>query len=145
MVETLLALFFLGFVFFVAFAISQLVEMRTLLDHAAARAARARTVGFNSFMCQKAAKVAMIPIAGERLLPEGAADEVSLVPIYLESDSPGRAAAILDYERWHSSRLDLGDGLSIDARVRMGLDFLWIEGRSRIESHYPLYMVHGGG
>ena len=143
MIETVLALVFLTFVFFAAFTLSQMLQARTLLDHAAARAARARAVGLSNFMCTKSARVAMIPVAGERLWPAGAVDEVARVPIYMESEHAARAAAILDYDRWHATELELDEGNAIDARMRMRADGWSMDGAARIESHYPLYMVHG--
>lgn len=143
MIETVLALIFLTLIFFVAFLFSQMLQARTLLDHAAARAARARAVGLSNFMCTKSARVAMIPVAGKRLWPAGAVDEMARVPIYMESEHGARAAAILDYDRWHTTDLELDEGDTIDARVRMRADGWSMDGSAQIESHYPLYMVHG--
>jgi hypothetical protein len=57
-------------VFFGLFQVSQLAAAREVLYHAAARGARAKTVGFNRFMVSKAIHVAAIPNAGLMLEPE---------------------------------------------------------------------------
>jgi len=145
MVETILALVFLTVVFFTAFSLSQMLQARTVLDHAAARAARARAVGFNEFMCLKSARAAMIPVAGARLWPAAdAVDEAARVPIYLASEHPGRAAAILDYAYWHTTEFGMSDGATVETRLKMATDDWTMDGAAAVESHYPLYMVNGG-
>ena len=93
MIETVLAVLFITFVFLGLFQLSQMLTARILLDHAAARAARAKAVGFNAFMCRKAARVATIPIAGRRLWPDDleGASEVSRVPIPVDAERADRA------------------------------------------------------
>lgn len=51
------------------FQISQLFAAREILHHAAARGARAKTVGFNRWMVNKAVRVASIPNAGKMIEP----------------------------------------------------------------------------
>jgi hypothetical protein len=65
MVIALICLIFLG-----VFQVSQLAAAREILNHAAARGARARTVGFNSWMVEKSIRVAAIPNAGRVLEPD---------------------------------------------------------------------------
>ena len=50
-------------IFMGIFQVSQLAVAREVLHHAAARGARARSVGFNAFMVQKSVRVAAIPNA----------------------------------------------------------------------------------
>ncbi len=144
--ETVLAVFFLVFVFLIFFHLSRMVQARILLDHAAARAARARAVGFNEFMCLKSARVAMIPVAGERLWPEGAMDweEVARIPIYLSTAHEGIARGVLEYEYWRSMEVevDSSGGLTpeVEAEIRMKTPDFTMEGRAEIESHFPLYL-----
>lgn len=57
---------------------------QTVLHHAAARAARAKAVGFNDWMVEKAVRVATIPNAGERLEP--------IVLDYVDSGIPADAS-----------------------------------------------------
>lgn len=119
MLESLLVLLVLlaGFFFFYDFAYGAVA--RLLLNHAAGRAARADTVGFNAFHRGKALRVGLIPVSGRRLVPDGgrtvsgAAGELALVRTYLQSESWADARGILDYERWES--------LSHDVRRRGGL------------------------
>ncbi len=49
---------------------SQIVAARDVMNHAAARGARARTVGFNTFMVRKVVRAAAIPNAGDMLTPD---------------------------------------------------------------------------
>ena len=58
--------------------VSQLFAAREVLHHAAARAARARTVGFDHWMVRKSARVAAIPIAGPMVVPTFQNDDQQL-------------------------------------------------------------------
>ncbi len=110
MLECLLVLLVLlaGFFFFFDFATG--VATRLLMEHAAARAARADAVGFNSFHRDKTVRVALIPVSGARLVPDGGrvvgsgAKELAYVRTYLQSESWPDARGILDYERWSRLR-----------------------------------------
>ncbi len=70
MVETVFTIILTSLVFLALFQYAQLFSSKIILTHAAARAARARTVGFNRWMMLKSARVAAIPVAGRRLIPE---------------------------------------------------------------------------
>ncbi len=141
MIETVLAVLVITGLFLCLFKLSQLLTGKILVEHAAMRVARARAVGFNDFMCQKSARVAVIPIAGKRLWPEGDEFdypmELARTAVYMQTGNSAIAAGVLDYERWHELRVEPGDGT--DARVK--LDF---EGNAGIESNYPMYMLNGG-
>ena len=158
MLETVLAVFFITFMFLAVFQVAHMVTTKILLDHAAARAARARAVGFNDWMCLKSARVAMIPVAGPRTWPaDGERREASLVPIYMETENESMARGILDYERWPGMDYALKSGIGSEVESRVALDIprfysrgdedadtIEIEGEARIESHYPLYMNDQG-
>ena len=160
MLETALAVLFITVLFLVVFQVAHMVTTKILLDHAAARAARAKAVGFNEWMCLKSARVAMIPVAGRRLWPEeGEYDEASLVPIYMTTEHESMARGILEYERWRPMDVDVnsggGIGSEVSARVAVDVprfysrgdedsDTTEIVGESRIESHFPLYMNNQG-
>jgi len=73
----LICLVFMGF-----FQVSQLLAAREILAHAAARGARAKTVGFNRWMISKVVRVAAIPNAGRLLVPD------------FENESPALRAAL---------------------------------------------------
>jgi len=137
MVETVAAVLALSLAFFLAARFSSLLKTRLLLSHAAARAARARAVGLNRYMAEKSARVAVIPAAGERLVPSGApwdgsaqspagrigdaaADilsapavspeasmEIWRIPAYLAAENESFARGILDYALW--DRLSLSE------------------------------------
>lgn len=58
--------------------ISEIFAAREILNHAAARGARARTVGFNSWMVEKSIRVAAIPNAGKLIAPEFDSDDTMI-------------------------------------------------------------------
>jgi len=70
MIESVFVIILTSLVFLAVFQYAQLFSAKMILTHAAARAARARTVGFNHWMITKSARVASIPAAGKRLVPE---------------------------------------------------------------------------
>lgn len=160
MLETALAVLFITIVFLMVFQVAQMVTARILLDHAAARAARARAVGFNDWMCVKSARVAMIPVAGRRIWPEiDDFSEASRVPIYLSCESESRARGVLEYERWSDMSFDIdsSSGTAPEARAFISLgiprfysrggddeSLIEVTGRSRVESHFPFYMNDQG-
>ena len=144
MVETVLAVLIITFVFFTLFKLSHMLLGKVMLEHAAMRVARARAVGFNDFMCIKAARVAVIPVAGKRLWPtEGFADgdEVWRVRTYMESPDPARARGLLEYEGWEKLGVDPGDGgMSV---TTLKNDWFDLEGRAGIESGASYYLEGG--
>ncbi len=149
MIETVFAVVFLTALFLVLMQLSRMLQARIMLDHAAARAARAKAVGFNDFMCLKSARVAMIPVAGERVWPaEGDWSEAARVPAYLEAENEGRARGILEYEHWRTTSIDVwsGGGIGSTARadILMATEDFRMDGKAEVESHYPLYMYDQG-
>ena len=54
MVETVLAVLVITFLFLVLFKLAHMLMGKIMLEHAAMRVARARAVGCNGFMCLKA-------------------------------------------------------------------------------------------
>ena len=60
MVETILVLFFLFLAFYTVFQFADNLRARLLVDYAASRVARARTVGYNDFMLEKVARLAAV-------------------------------------------------------------------------------------
>ena len=147
MVETVLAVLVVSSVFFGLFRLSRLLTGKILLEHAAMRVARARAVGFNDFMCRKAARVSVIPVAGKRKWPDpeddsfGYAEELSRMRIYLESPDEARALGLLEYEGWSKLGIDPGDGgMSV---VTLLVDGVRLEGKAGIENGASYYM--GGG
>ena len=108
--ETLMVLLILLAAFFFFFDFAYGVVTQLHLNNAAARSARADAVGFNSFQRSKAARVAMIPVSGRRVVPDdgrvvaNAETELALVRTYLQSENPADARGILHYERWDTLR-----------------------------------------
>lgn len=147
MIETVIAVLIVTGILLVALTFSEMLSARIFLDHAAARAVRARTVGLNNYMCLKSAQVAMIPVAGKCLWPtDYTGDGTWLVPAYLASENPAYARGILEYARWGTSSLRLTDGSSaINAALRMQTEDDWaMDGAAAIESHAPFYMDFQG-
>ena len=145
MVETVLAVLAVTLVFTVLFNLSHLLTGKILAEHAAMRVARARAVGFNDFMCAKAARVAVIPVAGKRLWPEDEsftyANELARVRTYLESPDGARARGLLEYEHWNHLFVDPGDG--VRSVVRLGTGWFAVEGKASVEGSSSYYMEGG--
>jgi len=70
MIESVLVIILACFCFLTVFQYANLFSAKAVLTHAAARAARARCVGFNEWMVTKSARVAAIPACGKRTVPE---------------------------------------------------------------------------
>jgi len=64
-------------IFLALFQLSQLFAAKEVLNYAAGRGARARTVGFNRFMVWKTVRVGSIPNAGLMVSPEFERSEAS--------------------------------------------------------------------
>lgn len=153
MLETVLAVLVVSFVFVTLFRLSHMLTGKILLEHAAMRVARARSVGLNEFMCRKAARIAVIPVSGERLWPTGddAIDwsmELARVSDYMFSEDEARARGILEYEGWGRLHVTPGDGreskVSLGFSLFGGDDGFKLEGRAGVEPNAVLYMTDGG-
>lgn len=147
MIETVIAVLVVTFVFLALFKLSQMLTGKIMLEHAAMRVARARAVGFNDFMCRKAARVASIPAAGRRTWPEGedtldSSMELARVSIYMNTPDGAVAAGVLEYEGWKTLAVDPGKG--DPSRVSMRTDWFDLGGEAGIRSNYRLYMNDAG-
>ena len=153
MLETTLAVVFISFVFLTLFKLSSMLTDKILLEHAAMRVARARTVGFNDYMCRKSARVAVIPVAGKRTWPESSDDwnssyELGRIGAYMASENEAYARGILEYEKWATLRIDPGDGT--DSSVKMNFDLFDgaanfdLSGEAGVEENHTLYLMDGG-
>ncbi len=69
LIETCVAIALICLIFMGLLQISEIFAAREILNHAAARGARCKTVGFNWFMVEKSVRVASIPNAGKMLTP----------------------------------------------------------------------------
>ena len=142
MLETVLAVLVVTFLFLMLFNLSHLLTGKILVEHAAMRVARARAVGFNDFMCIKTARVALIPVSGKRLWPDDdkftAGNELARVRTYLESPDAARANGLLDYENWKTLSVDAGDGGQSVVTIKTG--WFKVEGKAGIEDGYSYYM-----
>ena len=152
MVETVLAVLVISFLFLALFRLSHMLTGKIMLEHAAMRVARARAVGFNEFMCVKAARVSVIPVAGKRLWPEDEGFDLQMerarLPIYMQPKDAAIARGVLEYDGWNRLSVDPGDGT--DVRVGMGFDLFdgdWtfdLGGQAGIEDNFTLYMENQG-
>ena len=164
MVETVVVMFVLCLVFFLIYEYANLLTAHTVVNYAAARAARARTVGFNDFMVTKTIRVATASVAGECRSHDDKGDNlstgtlVSRMGSYLETEHEADTKGILDFELWDSDKLgwsaDEPGGenaeLTIHVWQRRNLygsgedcdrqDLHEVRGEAGIESHYPLYL-----
>ena len=146
MIETVIAVLIVTSIFLCLFKLAHLLTGKILLEHAAMRSARARAIGMNDFMCKKAARIAMIPVSGRRLWPEGDdfnyAMELGRFGNYLEAENWGVARGILDYEYWDELKVDPGDGT--DSRTSLKTDWFDLDGKAGVERHYPFYLNDQG-
>jgi len=128
MVETIVVSLFLLVAFLLAVQFADNLRTKLLLQHAAARCVRARTVGLDDYMVLKTARLAVMPVSGEcRSVASsgGSLDAHALVNrsgAYLESENEAEAGGILDFAYWDDGHLNVvcgeaGSGL-VRARVR---------------------------
>jgi hypothetical protein len=147
MLEALLAVCLITSAFLALFKLSHMLTGKILLQHAAMRVARARSVGLNSFMCTKAARVSIIPVAGERIWPIGEDaigwnEEIFRISDYLAAPDNPHARAILEYENWGTLGVNAGDGTF--SSVSLGTDWFNLSGEAGVERHAPFYMKDQG-
>ncbi len=166
MIESIIVMFFLCVVFFLTFQYANLLKVSTVLDYAAARAARARAVGFNDFMVTKTTRIATMSIAGKckTLSDEGyemtTGNLISRSGLYLASAYEADTRAILDFELWHNGNLgwsasEPGGEISEltmnvwQRRPKFAIvgendveesDTFTMHSQATIESHYPYYL-----
>jgi len=168
MIETTIVLFFLCMVFFWVYEYTALLTNHTVLDYAAARAARARTVGFNDFMVTKTVRIGCMATAGRCRTQDDEGNDLSTATLvsrmgsYLQTANDAETRGILDFPFWEGHRLGWecsepgGDVNEITMRVWQrrplygngeeqldgaidGREYL-IRGEARIEGHYPFYL-----
>ena len=145
MVETVLAVLVISFLFLVLFRLSQMLTAKIMLQHAAMRVARARAVGMNEFMCIKAGRVSVIPVAGKRLKP-GPDDErrniseTAMARMYMRTLDWSYADGLLQYEHWDRFSIDTnGDA----TRTSMKTDWFDLRGEAEVDG-FPVYMNDQG-
>lgn len=100
MIESVLVMIVACFCFLAIFQYANLFAAKAVLTHAAARAARARTVGFDHWMVEKSARVAAIPACGKRLTPVSAGVDSAIT----EALSQNRVGAVWDLALTSSTR-----------------------------------------
>ncbi len=142
MIETVLAVLVISFLFLTLFKLSHMLTGKIMLQHAAMRVARARAVGMNEFMCIKAARVSVIPAAGKRLKPgpddeRGKMSETALARMYMRTLDWSYADGLLQYENWKSLSVEPGHGGA--SHTAMGTDWFNLRGEAEVDA-FPVYM-----
>lgn len=164
LIESCLVLALICLAFFGAFQISQLFAAQDVLDYAAARGARAKTVGFNRFMVFKTIRVGAIPNAGPLVNPAHSggplgqlAVETPRIPLYLGAQQWGDLGAVLDYQSWDSVGIGQPASLADNTlymevpqdmpfmsngfhRAYYSGDSVPLRGEAYIDNHYSLYL-----
>ncbi len=113
MIESLIAIGLICLIFFGAMQISQMFATRVILYHAAARGARAKTVGFNHWMVRKAVYAGTIPISGAMLTPQVDPHDPTIVAAIQASKTGG---ALID--PW----LDVMSGRLVSSSARYQIE-----------------------
>ena len=110
MVETILVLFFLFLAFYTVFQFADNFRAKLLVDYAASRVARARTVGMNDYMLEKTADIATMAAAGECHTKTDANERLSVGELidrsgdYLACEYDAQARQVLDFELWRNGK-----------------------------------------
>jgi len=89
MIESCIVIVFLCLLFLGLFQLIHAYVARDVLYHAAARAARAKTVGFNRWMVEKTMRVAAIPNAGSLTQPALSTTDQALANALATRKKPG--------------------------------------------------------
>ncbi len=168
LIESCIVVALVCLIFFSVFQLSQLFAAQEVLNYAAGRGARARTVGFNHFMVEKTIRVGAIPNAGRLVNPVHSggpsgqyAIESARIPLYLGGENDGQLRAILDYDAWETiifgASFSLGDGtLRQDIEQEVSLtnnpfhrafyasDTITLKGECTLDEHYTLYLDEAG-
>ena len=105
MLESVIVILVVCFLLFSLLELARGFAGREILRHSAARAARARTVGFNHWMCTKVMRVAAIPNAGKMTEPSYADFTDQELRGALASKSPGE---LWDWSLTANPRSDRG-------------------------------------
>ena len=145
MVEALLAVLVITAIFFALFRLSRMLTGKIMLEHAAMRVARARAVGMNEFMCEKVARVAVIPVAGKRIWPDENDErrnisETALARMYMRTINWSYADGLLRYENWDRLSVNPAGGAT---RTEMKTDWFDLKGEAEVDTP-PIYMNNLG-
>ena len=145
MIETVLAVLVITFVFLALFKLSQMLTGKIMLEHAAMRVARARAVGMNEFMCIKAGRIAVIPASGKRLRPgpddeRANISESALARVYMRTLDWSYANGLLRYEHWDRFSVDMTGGAT---HTKMKTDWFDLDGEAEVDG-FPVYLNDEG-
>lgn len=108
MIESIFVMVLVCLCFFGVYQYASLYSTKAVLYHAAACAARARTVGLNEWMARKSALAASIPVSGPRLEPAGAGGlDASLADALLDRGADLWDAALRSSTRSPAASIEL--------------------------------------
>ena len=152
MIESVFVIIVACLCFLALFQYANLFAAKMTLTHAATRAARARTVGLNHWMVEKAARAASIPVSGKSLIAFGVPSapstillsgkpgsvwdaallaspvsakaqlERARVPDYMGSENSPTSQEILNYELWEDMSVSLEEPLDLDGTMAGSLE-----------------------
>ena len=124
MVESTIALFFVLVIFLFMVDLLQVMKAKILVEYAAAKCARARSVGYNDFMLTKIARLATMPAAGKCKTRDEEGVVISRsaathkMGAYLNSGYETQAKQILDFEFWDDTFVSIiSDSSDIEVSV----------------------------
>lgn len=170
MVESVIALFFVLVIFLFMVDLLQAMKAKILVEYAAAKCARARSVGYNDFMLTKIARLATMPAAGKCKTRDEEGVVISRsaathkMGAYLNSGYEAQADQILDFDFWNSTFVDTkldSSGIEVTVLQRRQIPFfdsvfkllgeknrpnadspfeLPVKGCSKIGTHYLDYL-----
>ena len=105
LIESCLAIFLICLIFTGLYQVARIYAADEFLSHAANRATRAKSVGFNRFMVTKAARVASIPNSGTLLNPDFVNTDTTLRDA-VQRMSPGDLWSFVVGHVPHSEQVD---------------------------------------
>ena len=163
LIESCIVIMILCLLFMGIFQVSQLFMAQEVLNFAASRGARAKTVGFNEFMVFKTLRIGTIATASLMISPEvdggplaQRAVDRARIPLYLGADWFGQLSPILDYQDWSDISYTCSEQTAppmlhfqvfqrlplryVLHRAYYASDYLNLVGNAYLENHYPLYL-----
>ena len=147
MIEAVIAASILTVLFLALFFFSRILLGKMLTEYAAMKAARARAVGLNGFMCKKAARICVVPVAGERLTPakddarSRELSETALLRMYLQTPNSAYADGLLRYKDWEKFDLTIQPDGSTE--TRMEVSGVKVGGAAMVDG-FPVYLHDQG-
>ena len=144
MVETVIALLFVLFAFLAVLQYADNLRTKLLLEYAAFRCARARTVGYNDYKLLKTVRLATMSAAGRSLVqndlghPLSTGELLSRMRTYLASRHDGAARNVLDFDYWENGRTPMPQVVVSQGKVN-------VETRQDRPQFFDVFSYFGSG